>query len=188
MYRYVGRLFLKSSNKPIEILGKLNQMAGFDPDEEIELYEVSISFLLHLFNVSINFNVITLVILSVCNSQEIKFEPCVMCEHLDKRTSFRLSQVHVLFSVGFAYRWDLIFYVGCVACRLKMEISYAFRNLLRLKVKKNVDIQTCLHFWNMCITGRCKTCGKFQLIAIIKFAVFLVNLCIQREGCVFRRN
>jgi hypothetical protein len=26
--------------------------------------------------------------------QEIKFEPCVMCEHLDKRTSFRSSQVY----------------------------------------------------------------------------------------------
>ncbi|XP_041027772.1 ubiquitin C-terminal hydrolase 12 [Juglans microcarpa x Juglans regia] len=61
--RYVGRLFVKSSAKPIEILEKLNQMAGFAPDEEIELYE------------------------------EIKFEPCVMCEHLDKRTSFRLSQI-----------------------------------------------------------------------------------------------
>ncbi|KDP21926.1 hypothetical protein JCGZ_03064 [Jatropha curcas] len=61
--RYVGRLFVKSSGKPIEILAKLNQMAGFAPDEEIELYE------------------------------EIKFEPCVMCEHLDKRTSFRLSQI-----------------------------------------------------------------------------------------------
>ncbi|XP_034224980.1 ubiquitin carboxyl-terminal hydrolase 12 isoform X5 [Prunus dulcis] len=24
---------------------------------------------------------------------EIKFEPCIMCEHLDKRTSFRLSQI-----------------------------------------------------------------------------------------------
>lgn len=53
--RYVGRLFLKSSSKPIEILGKLNQMAGFDPDEEIELYEVCTSlafffscFILHL--------------------------------------------------------------------------------------------------------------------------------------------
>ncbi|KAF4369042.1 hypothetical protein F8388_013371 [Cannabis sativa] len=61
--RYVGRLFVKSSGKPMEILGKLNQMAGFASDEEIELYE------------------------------EIKFEPCVMCEHLDKRTSFRLSQI-----------------------------------------------------------------------------------------------
>ncbi|KAH7554220.1 hypothetical protein JRO89_XS12G0136900 [Xanthoceras sorbifolium] len=62
-FKYVGRLFLKSSSKPIEIIGKLNQMAGFDPEEEIELYE------------------------------EIKFEPVVMCEHLDKRTSFRLSQI-----------------------------------------------------------------------------------------------
>ncbi|TXG58064.1 hypothetical protein EZV62_015893 [Acer yangbiense] len=61
--RYVGRLFLESSSKPIEIIGKLNQMAGFDPDEEIELYE------------------------------EIKFEPNVMCEHLDKRASFRISQI-----------------------------------------------------------------------------------------------
>ncbi|CAK9152989.1 unnamed protein product [Ilex paraguariensis] len=38
-------------------------MAGFAPDEEIELYE------------------------------EIKFEPGVMCERLDKRTTFRFSQI-----------------------------------------------------------------------------------------------
>nr|KJB16495.1 hypothetical protein B456_002G232700 [Gossypium raimondii] len=61
--RYVGRLLVKLSGKPIEYIAKLNQMAGFAPDEEIELYE------------------------------EIKFEPCVMCEHLDKRCSFRLSQI-----------------------------------------------------------------------------------------------
>ncbi|GAB4857199.1 CSN-associated deubiquitinating enzyme Ubp12 [Ancistrocladus abbreviatus] len=61
--RYVGRLFVKSAGKPIENLSKLNEMAGFSPDDEIELFE------------------------------EIKFEPCVMCEHLDKRTSFRLSQI-----------------------------------------------------------------------------------------------
>ena len=40
MFRYVGRLFVKSTGKPIEILTKLNQMAGFDADEEIELFEV----------------------------------------------------------------------------------------------------------------------------------------------------
>lgn len=61
--RYVGRLFVKSSGKPLEILSKLNEMAGFAPDEEVELFE------------------------------EIKFEPTIMCEHLDKRTSFRLSQI-----------------------------------------------------------------------------------------------
>ncbi|GLT88380.1 hypothetical protein SLE2022_064070 [Rubroshorea leprosula] len=61
--RYVGRLLVKSSGKPTEYIMKLNQMAGFAPDEELDLYE------------------------------EIKFEPCVMCEHLDRRTSFRLSQI-----------------------------------------------------------------------------------------------
>ncbi|MBA0607912.1 hypothetical protein Godav_020175 [Gossypium davidsonii] len=61
--RYVGRLLVKLSGKPIEYIAKLNQMAGSAPDEEIDLYE------------------------------EIKFEPCVMCEHLDKRCSFRLSQI-----------------------------------------------------------------------------------------------
>ncbi|CAI9765932.1 unnamed protein product [Fraxinus pennsylvanica] len=60
---YVGRFFVKSSGKPIEILTKLNELAGFAPDEEIELFE------------------------------EIKFEPSVMCEPLDKRASFRFSQI-----------------------------------------------------------------------------------------------
>ncbi|KAL8152397.1 hypothetical protein V2J09_010157 [Rumex salicifolius] len=61
--RFVGRLFVKSYEKPIEILSRLNEMAGFASDQEIELYE------------------------------EIKFEPCVMCEHLDSKTSFRLNQI-----------------------------------------------------------------------------------------------
>ncbi|XVF23350.1 hypothetical protein REPUB_Repub13aG0030900 [Reevesia pubescens] len=37
---FVGRLFVKSSGKPIEILSKLNKMVGYAPDEEIDLYEV----------------------------------------------------------------------------------------------------------------------------------------------------
>ncbi|CAH8260155.1 unnamed protein product [Arabidopsis lyrata] len=61
--RYVGRLMVKSSSKPMDIVGQLNKMAGFAPDEEIDLFE------------------------------EIKFEPCVMCEQLDKKTSFRLCQI-----------------------------------------------------------------------------------------------
>ncbi|KNA18760.1 hypothetical protein SOVF_067780 isoform B [Spinacia oleracea] len=61
--RYVGRVFVKSTGKPADIFNKLNEMASFAPDEEIELFE------------------------------EIKFEPCVMCEPLDKRLSFRLSQL-----------------------------------------------------------------------------------------------
>ncbi|KAA8539051.1 hypothetical protein F0562_025743 [Nyssa sinensis] len=61
--RYVGRLFVKRFGRPIEILTKLNELAGFAPNEEIELYE------------------------------EIKFEPTVMCELIDKRSSFRVSQL-----------------------------------------------------------------------------------------------
>ncbi|KAJ1702648.1 hypothetical protein LUZ63_002427 [Rhynchospora breviuscula] len=61
--RYVGRLFVKSSGKPADIVSKLNKMAGFPVDEEIDLYE------------------------------EIKFEPTVMCENIDKRLLFRSSQL-----------------------------------------------------------------------------------------------
>ncbi|XP_050281155.1 ubiquitin C-terminal hydrolase 12-like isoform X26 [Quercus robur] len=61
--RYVGRLFVKGSSKPVKILAKLNEMAGFSADEEIELYE------------------------------EIKFEPTIMCERIDKKVTFRSSQL-----------------------------------------------------------------------------------------------
>ncbi|KAD5961852.1 hypothetical protein E3N88_13325 [Mikania micrantha] len=61
--RFVGRLFVKATGKPMEILAKLNGLAGFAPDEEIELFE------------------------------EIKFEPNVMCEHVDKKLTFRGSQL-----------------------------------------------------------------------------------------------
>ncbi|KAF3789504.1 Ubiquitin carboxyl-terminal hydrolase 12 [Nymphaea thermarum] len=61
--RYVGRLFVKAGGKPVEILTRLNEMAGFPSNEEIELYE------------------------------EIKFEPTVMCEHIDTKVTFRASQL-----------------------------------------------------------------------------------------------
>ncbi|KAK4765694.1 hypothetical protein SAY86_026784 [Trapa natans] len=61
--RYVGRLFIKINSKPVEVLTKLNEMAGFASDEEIDLYE------------------------------EIKFEPNVMCEPVDKKITFRASQL-----------------------------------------------------------------------------------------------
>ncbi|CAN6439960.1 unnamed protein product [Victoria cruziana] len=38
--RYVGRLFVKAGGKPLEILTRLNEMAGFPLNEEIELYEL----------------------------------------------------------------------------------------------------------------------------------------------------
>uniref|UniRef100_A0A2N9EUT0 Ubiquitin carboxyl-terminal hydrolase 7 ICP0-binding domain-containing protein n=1 Tax=Fagus sylvatica TaxID=28930 RepID=A0A2N9EUT0_FAGSY len=61
--RFVGRLFVKGSGKPVEILTKLNEMVGFSADEEIELYE------------------------------EIKFEPNIMCERIDKKVTFRGCQL-----------------------------------------------------------------------------------------------
>ncbi|KAI3914507.1 hypothetical protein MKW92_004446 [Papaver armeniacum] len=39
--RYVGRLIVNRNGTPFEILRKLNEMAGFSPDEEVELYEES---------------------------------------------------------------------------------------------------------------------------------------------------
>ncbi|KAJ6901062.1 ubiquitin carboxyl-terminal hydrolase 13-like isoform X1 [Populus alba x Populus x berolinensis] len=74
--RYVGRLFVKGSGKPLEILTKLNEMAGFAPDQEIALYE------------------------------EIKFEPNVMCEHIDKRLTFRSSQMEILFAFRNPLKWE----------------------------------------------------------------------------------
>ncbi|KAH0677829.1 hypothetical protein KY285_025630 [Solanum tuberosum] len=56
--RYVGRLFVKESGKLLEILSKLKELAGFSPDEEIDLFE------------------------------EIKFEPSVCCEKIDSMLSF----------------------------------------------------------------------------------------------------
>ncbi|GJR18244.1 ubiquitin carboxyl-terminal hydrolase 12-like protein isoform X2 [Tanacetum coccineum] len=42
--RYVGRLFVKGTGKPTEILAKLNELVGFAPDEDIELFEAVLSF------------------------------------------------------------------------------------------------------------------------------------------------
>ncbi|XP_048137626.1 uncharacterized protein LOC125315804 [Rhodamnia argentea] len=61
--RYVGRLFVKRYGRPIEILPRLTEMAGFNQNEELELFE------------------------------EIRFEPSVMCIHVDKEMSFLQSQI-----------------------------------------------------------------------------------------------
>ncbi|XP_074327537.1 ubiquitin C-terminal hydrolase 13-like isoform X3 [Apium graveolens] len=60
--RYVGNLFVNCTGKPIEIVRNINELAGFDPDEQIELYE------------------------------EVYFEPRVRCDHLDKGVSFQSSE------------------------------------------------------------------------------------------------
>lgn len=42
----VGRMFVNGTGKPMDILTKLNELAGFAPDEEIELFEVNILFII----------------------------------------------------------------------------------------------------------------------------------------------
>jgi hypothetical protein len=43
---YVGRLFVNCYSNPSAILARLNKLAGYDLDEEIELYEVSLCCLI----------------------------------------------------------------------------------------------------------------------------------------------
>jgi hypothetical protein len=45
---YVGRLFVNCTGEPSEILTKLNKLAGYDSDEEIELYEVGLCYLIYI--------------------------------------------------------------------------------------------------------------------------------------------
>ncbi|MCH93863.1 ubiquitin carboxyl-terminal hydrolase 12-like, partial [Trifolium medium] len=61
--RYVGRLLVNLTGKPSEILTWLNELAGYDPDENIELYE------------------------------EIKFNPKVRCDSVDRQLTFQENQV-----------------------------------------------------------------------------------------------
>uniref|UniRef100_A0A251UED6 ubiquitinyl hydrolase 1 n=1 Tax=Helianthus annuus TaxID=4232 RepID=A0A251UED6_HELAN len=61
--RYVGKLFVKRTGKPVDILSKLKKLAGYGQGEEIELFE------------------------------ELQFEPNVKCVHIDKRLSFEGSKL-----------------------------------------------------------------------------------------------
>ncbi|KAI5003857.1 hypothetical protein ZWY2020_031017 [Hordeum vulgare] len=61
--RYIGKLFVKASSMPSDILPKLRNLAGFCADEEMELHE------------------------------EIKFEPSVMCEEMDADITFSQNQI-----------------------------------------------------------------------------------------------
>lgn len=151
---------MKNFGKPIEILAKLNEMAGFAPLEEIELYEVC------LFNISLSlfdallcreYPVTFAVNILAQYVQEIKFEPSVMCELLDKRTTFRFSQVFIVFIfavAGFIFRLGITMFSFC---RLRMGTLFATKKSLPLRVKNNVDILMFLPFWNMCITARYTT-------------------------------
>jgi hypothetical protein len=76
-------------------------MAGFGPDEEIELYEVSLIIEVQLFSIILTcllyivYCLVSPISLTILfNFQEIKFEPNIMCERIDKKTTFRASQVY----------------------------------------------------------------------------------------------
>ena len=97
--------------------------------------------------------------------QEIKFEPNVMCERIDKNLAFRSSQVTInrffcakcflassvqsVFFLHKKFSLEMIPFI-CIFidsfCSLKMEISFAFRNLLGLVVMNNAVTLMCLHF------------------------------------------
>lgn len=97
---------MKGSAKPAEILTKLNELVGFAPDEEIELFEVfSSHYLVNNFELSKLFAYVAIfarLLISLRPSviQEIKFEPSVMCEHIDKKLTFRGSQVCITLICG----------------------------------------------------------------------------------------
>ncbi|KAM0019512.1 putative ubiquitinyl hydrolase 1 [Helianthus debilis subsp. tardiflorus] len=61
--RYVGRLFVKGTGKPIDILSKLKQLAGIEQGEEIELVE------------------------------EICFTPNLECVHIDEMLTFKENEL-----------------------------------------------------------------------------------------------
>ncbi|GAQ84171.1 Ubiquitin carboxyl-terminal hydrolase [Klebsormidium nitens] len=61
--QYVGSLYVRLSSRPTEVMGRINRLAGFPEDQPIKLFE------------------------------EIKFDPNVMCEAIDKKLTFKGSQL-----------------------------------------------------------------------------------------------
>ncbi|KAM7256047.1 hypothetical protein ACFE04_011788 [Oxalis oulophora] len=94
--RYVGRLFVKSSGKPLDIISKLNELAHFAPDDEIEFYEAvwqMQEFSIQSAIVVLNISFFPRITVSLVLRKEIKFEPSVMCESIEKKYTFRSSQL-----------------------------------------------------------------------------------------------
>jgi hypothetical protein len=48
---YVGKLFVNCGGKPSKVLTELNKLAGYDPGEEINLYEVGLCYLIYFLSV-----------------------------------------------------------------------------------------------------------------------------------------
>lgn len=41
LFSYVGQFYVKANGIPVDILAKMNRLAGFAPGEDIELFEVN---------------------------------------------------------------------------------------------------------------------------------------------------
>ncbi|PHU07759.1 Ubiquitin carboxyl-terminal hydrolase 12 [Capsicum chinense] len=96
--RYVGRLFVKESDKPLDVLTKINELAGFSADEEIELFE------------------------------EIKFEPHVVCEYIDSNMSFRECVKSIRNQCSEQYRFpEVPSYLDYVLNRQLVRFSHVIR-------------------------------------------------------------
>ncbi|KAF5777805.1 putative ubiquitinyl hydrolase 1 [Helianthus annuus] len=107
--RYVGRLFIKGTGKPIDILSKLKQLAGIEQGEEIELVEVSIIF-------------------SVCYLLLLFFELFVTLIILP----YRKFVLHPILSVCTLTRCLLL-----KKASFKMGTLFALRRLLMLKILRH---------------------------------------------------
>ncbi|AET00385.1 uncharacterized protein [Medicago truncatula] len=92
---YVGRLIVNCKDKPSDILARLNKLAGYDPNEEIELYE------------------------------EIKFKPNVMCLPIKKESTFQESELEngdiICFQKAYAIDTRKYFHLSDVPSFLKMK-------------------------------------------------------------------
>ncbi|WVY93305.1 hypothetical protein V8G54_032393, partial [Vigna mungo] len=257
--RYVGRIFVKCTGKPLEILSRLNEMAGYDPEEDIALYEradaeagsevgqlsdyasilarladhfldplrsspsllsvVSVLtadtcshhshhlcpyshlccslFLFYPFSLpaSVCFAVLLSLVVLLA-AREIKFEPNVMCEPIDKKVTFRTSQVIIYCQLLAVVAWNCQDVAIGDYMSWKMVISYAFRRLLLWIVGKMSDIQMCPHIWNMCTIARSRTTVTPTTNVIVQlggatptptWARLSFSVCLQTRLCLVQR-
>ncbi|KAI3923075.1 hypothetical protein MKW92_042354 [Papaver armeniacum] len=133
--RYVGKLFVKGSGFPGEILKKLNDMANFAPDEEIKLYE------------------------------EIKFVPAVMCDPVKKELTFLDNQLEhgdiICFQkahpVHMNYRYpDIPSFLGYILRFQELQEAKLKVSATKDKLKKAEENLACLQQPVIAITDELK--------------------------------
>ena len=48
LFSYLGKTFVKASCKPFDVMKELNAMAGFEPTQDLQLFEVGEKFLMRI--------------------------------------------------------------------------------------------------------------------------------------------